>query len=152
MNTVLKIVGVILLAFIALLILGWVIRIVSFVFSLALGIVFLLAMVWLIKTLFKISTGEVLPAGKSSYVVQDYTRNAVAMFDKEPSASELLKAQVSLSSLDSQFELDNNTEVLPLSQAGNGESVRIKVKSGVHKGREGWVASAFVREQKLLEQ
>jgi hypothetical protein len=131
MNTALKIVGIVLLALLGLIILGWVVRIVSFVFSLALGVLFIAGAIWLLTYLFKIGSNSGSPA--KTFLVQDYTRNGVVLFSKEPAASDLLKAQMSSAdSAEFGAELANSTEVIVLGEIRQGEAVRVRVKDGVY--------------------
>lgn len=153
MKGILKIVGVILLVFLGLFVLGWVLRIVGMIFSLAIGLAFIVGIVYLINYLFKLSNKDV-PAQKAAFIVMDYTRPAVTLFSKQPTANELLKAQMSTAdSLEfAGLDLDNNTEVIVLGEMNQGEAVRVRVKTGMYHGREGWVSSALLHQQKLIGQ
>lgn len=135
--------------------LAFVMHILGVIFSLAIGVLFIAGIFCLLKYLFKVSSGTEAES-KVSYKIADLSKNSVAFFLQQPKLKELVQCQdqsrLAEWVLDGKIiEIDNQTEVIVLTDSKELESVHVRVSEGKFKGRQGWVCKSVLHgEQKLI--
>lgn len=153
---ILQIVGVIVLALLGLMLLGFVFRMVSILISMVVGLLILAGIVYLVSLLFKLGKDEEVKA--YSFKILDRTKTAVPLFAAEPTVKDLVHTQ-QISKLTEWalngtiVEIDNDTQVIVLEDNREKEAVRVRVSNGQFKGRDGWVCRSVLHkteDQNLL--
>ncbi len=145
------------LVVVAFAVLGFLLHLLGALIAMAIGLLMLAAIVYLICFLFNINLGFLKKAQNFSYKVASYKQPAVALFVAEPSVTQLINVenqnQITEWALNgSILEIDNNTEVIILEDSREKQAVRVKVKAGQYKGRDGWVCRSALQQSatKLL--
>ena len=135
---------------VAIALLGWFLHVVSLIISLAIGLALLVGLVYLIGFLFKIQV-RTEPDRDESCKVCDYGRQSVALFVREPSVKDLVRAQqISPANEEahagSLFAIDNDTKVIIITDEKEKDAVRVRVAQGPYKGQEGWICRSVLHK------
>jgi hypothetical protein len=157
LKLIFKIFVLIVACILGLMILGFVLHLLGFLFLLAVGLLFLGGFVYLIRFLFKISSNT-NETKQESYKLFNYSQPAAALFLAEPTVKDLVNVQKSDFLAEGTLngtilEIENDTQVIVLDDLKEKDAVRVKVSQGKYKGRDGWVCRSVLcksADEKLL--
>ena len=163
MKLILQIIGAIFLMILGMIVLGFLMRMMAIMATMAIGFLFFAIIfalvVALIAVIFKVKIGFNMGAKKKQgYKVYDRNKTAVPLFVAEPSVKDLVQIQqmsiLTEKVLDGTvLEVDNESQVIVLNDTREKEAVRVRINNGQFKGREGWVCRSVLQssdDKKLI--